>query len=174
MSQVDPELVRRHLAQLLASDSLSKSETSRKLVSYLVERAIRNDAPKETDIALDVFGKDASFHGSDDSVVRVSVRTLRQKLTEYYAGPGRDDELHFEIPKGGYRLAFVPQTRPAVGPAVAAAATALVTSTTSPSTITAVPASVPVDGARTAWPRRALWLTAAAVALLAISLFANI
>jgi hypothetical protein len=174
MSQVDPELVRRHLAQLLASDSLSKSETSRKLVSYLVERAIRNDAPKETDIALDVFGKDASFHGSDDSVVRVSVRTLRQKLTEYYAGPGRDDELHFEIPKGGYRLAFVPQTRPAVGPAVAAAATALVTSTTSPSTITAVPASVPVAGARTAWPRRALWLTSAAVALLAISLFANI
>ena len=68
MTPPDPEVVRLHLARLLASDSLSKSETSRKLVTYLVERAIRNDAPKETDIALDVFGKDASFNGSDDSV----------------------------------------------------------------------------------------------------------
>lgn len=158
MTQADPELVRRHLAQLLASDSLSKSETSRKLVSYLVERAIRNDAPKETDIALDVFGKDASFHGSDDSVVRVSVRTLRQKLTEYYAGPGRDDELHFEIPKGGYRLIFVPQVRPVVAPVVLP----------SPAMTTA-PVQPPAG-----WPRRALWLTGAAVALLLISLFANI
>jgi len=157
MAEVDPESVRRQLARLLASDSLSKSETSRKLVSYLVERAIRNDAPKETDIALDVFGKDASFHGSDDSVVRVSVRTLRQKLTEYYAGPGRDDELHFEIPKGGYLLTFVPQVRPVIAPAV-------------PSSPPMPTAPVPA----TRWPRRALWVTGAAFALLAISLFANL
>ena len=147
MAQVDPaEIARRHLEKLLTSEQLGKSEISRKLVTYLVERAIRNDAPKETEIALDVFGKDPSFNGSDNSVVRVSVRTLRQKLAEYYAGPGRSDELHFEIPKGGYRLSFITrmpvpdvQIRPAVR-----------------------------------WPRAAVWAMAAALTLLAGSILFNV
>lgn len=107
MGDVNPEAVRRHLEKLCGSAQLGRSETSRKLATYLVERSIRNDPPKETEIALDVFGKNASFNGAEDSVVRVGVRTLRQKLAEYYAGTGRDDELHFVIPKGGYRLDVV-------------------------------------------------------------------
>jgi hypothetical protein len=104
MAETDPEAVQRHLEKLLNSDQLGKSETSRKLLAYLVGRSLRHDTPKEMEIALDVLGKDASFNGAEDSVVRVSVRTLRQKLTEYYAGPGRNDELRLLIPKGGYRL----------------------------------------------------------------------
>jgi hypothetical protein len=153
MAQVDPaEIARRHLEKLLTSEQLGKSESSRKLVTYLVERAIRNDAPKETEIALDVFGKDPSFNGSDNSVVRVSVRTLRQKLAEYYAGPGRSDELHFEIPKGGYRLSF--NTQPPQP----------------------VPPQTPVRDVPPAirWPRTAVWATAAALALLAGSILFNV
>lgn len=111
--EVDSERVRRHLAKLLVSEQLGKSETSRRLASYLVERALRNEVPKETEIALDVFGKDPSFSGAEQSIVRVSVRTLRQKLAEYYTGPGRDDELRFEIPKGGYRLIVTEREAPA-------------------------------------------------------------
>src|SRR5436190_15179741 len=114
MAEVDPsEIARRHLSKLLGSEPFAKSETSRRLVTYLVERAIRHDAPKETEVAIDVFGKSSAFNGSDDSVVRVSVRTLRQKLAEYYAGGGRHDEIHFEIPKGGYRLIFAAQEQAA-------------------------------------------------------------
>ncbi|HEY4212402.1 MAG TPA: hypothetical protein VGM84_13065 [Steroidobacteraceae bacterium] len=106
MSDIDPTEARTHLERLLASEQLGKAETGRKLLTYLFERALREDAPKETEIALDVFGKDASFNGAEDSVVRVGVRTLRQKLMEYYAGAGGSDPLQFAIPKGGYRLTF--------------------------------------------------------------------
>jgi hypothetical protein len=105
----DPEATRRHLEKLLASEQMQKADASRKLLAYLVERSIRQETPKELEIAIDVFGKDASFNGGDDSLVRVHVRTLRQRLAEYYTGAGRDDGVHFEIPKGAYRLVVVPQ-----------------------------------------------------------------
>jgi hypothetical protein len=119
MADMDPEVVRRHLEKLLVSDQMGKSEASRKLLTYLVERSLRNDTPKEIEIAVDVFGKSASFNGAEDSVVRVGVRTLRQKLTEYYAGAGEKEELQLIIPKGGYRLVTVPRaeaTAPAARP----------------------------------------------------------
>ncbi len=101
---VEPEQIQRHLQKVLLSESLAKAETPRKLLSYLTERALRDEIPKETEIAFDVFGKDPSFSGAEQSIVRVSVRSLRQKLAEYYAGPGQHDEVRFDIPKGGYRL----------------------------------------------------------------------
>jgi hypothetical protein len=154
MADVDPEAVRRHLDKLLISDQLGKSEASRKLLTYLVERSLRNDTPKETEIALDVFGKGTSFNGAEDSVVRVGVRTLRQKLTEYYAGPGRHDELHLVIPKGGYRLTVATPTEAPAPPGEATQSLV-----------------APPEGPAT--PR---WSSTARIAatLLAISLFANL
>ena len=108
MADLDPETLRCHLEKLLVSDQLAKSEAGRKLLVYLVERALRNDTPKEVEIAVDVFGKGASFNGAEDSVVRVAVRTLRQKLAEYYATASSPDEFQFVIPKGGYRLTVAP------------------------------------------------------------------
>ena len=80
MIGLDPELVRVQLDKVLGSEQLAKSETSRKLLSYLSQRSLRDEAPKETEIAFDVFGKDPSFSGAEQSIVRVSVRALRQKL----------------------------------------------------------------------------------------------
>lgn len=122
MIGIDPELVHQQLGKLLGSEQFAKSETSRKLLSYLAERSLRDEVPKETEIAFDVFGKDPSFSGAEHSIVRVSVRTLRQKLAEHYAGPGRASELRFDIPKGGYRLTVtrseaVPPATTAVPPA---------------------------------------------------------
>lgn len=108
MSDVDSEATRRHLEKVLISDQLAKSEASRKLLTYLVERSLRNDTPKEAEIAVDVFGKGTSFNGAEDSVVRVAVRTLRQKLAEYYGSAEANDGLQLVIPKGGYRLIVTP------------------------------------------------------------------
>jgi hypothetical protein len=107
MPDVEPEAIQRHLEQLLISDPLGKSEAGRKLLVYLLERSLRNDTPKELEIAVDVFGKGASFNGAEDSAVRVAVRTLRQKLAEYYATSPQGD-FQFIIPKGGYRLIIAP------------------------------------------------------------------
>jgi hypothetical protein len=153
---VQPAQARAHLERLLASEQLGKAETGRKLLTYLFERALRDDAPKETEIALDVFGKDASFNGAEDSVVRVGVRTLRQKLMEYYARAGNGDPLQFAIPKGGYRLTILRQNPPAelsIGE--------------SPQTTAA---EMPVPRSHRPW----MWAAATALTLLVVSLWANV
>src|SRR5688572_6065904 len=91
----DSESTRRQLEKLLASEQMQKADASRKLLAYLAERSLRQETPKELEIAVDVFGRDASFNGAEDSLVRVHVRTLRQRLAEYYVGAGRDDSVHF-------------------------------------------------------------------------------
>jgi hypothetical protein len=139
---------------VLGSEQLAKSDTSRKLLSYLAERSLRDEAPKETEIAFDVFGKDPSFSGAEHSIVRVSVRTLRQKLAEYYGAGGRGHVLRFDIPKGGYRVTV---TRTETVPAVTTA-------------VPAVPSSLPTAAARGGWR----WVAAAALAVLAISVGLNL
>jgi hypothetical protein len=101
--------IRHHLQQLLSSEQMEKSEASQKLLRYLAERALRGETPKETEIAIDVFGRDASFNSAEESLVRVAVRALRRRLHDYYTGPGQHDEVRFDIPKGGYRLTCVPR-----------------------------------------------------------------
>lgn len=154
MIGIDPELVHQQLGKLLGSEQFAKSETSRKLLSYLAERSLRDEVPKETEIAFDVFGKDPSFSGAEHSIVRVSVRTLRQKLAEHYAGPGRDSELRFDIPKGGYRLTVTRSE--AVPPAT-----------------TAVPPAAGVARAPSS-SFRWQWVAAASLAALAVSMVLNL
>jgi hypothetical protein len=108
MTEVDTFTINRHLERVLNSEPLGRSEASRRLLTYLVNRSLQNAVPKETEIALDVFGKDATFNGAEDSVVRVAVRTLRQKLVEYYATSAPNPEgFQFVIAKGGYRVTTV-------------------------------------------------------------------
>jgi hypothetical protein len=96
------EVVRSELATICAA--FGKADSARRLLTYLVECHLRDKVPKETDIAIDVFQRDASFDGSNDAVVRVAVRALRQKLDEYYRDAGRDRPLRFELPRGAYRI----------------------------------------------------------------------
>ena len=174
MIDVDPAGARTHLERLLASEQLGKSESGRKLLTYLFERSLREDAPKETEIAHDVFGKDASFNGAEDSLVRVGVRTLRQKLMEYYAGGSNSDPLQFAIPKGGYRLTFIKQMDHRHG-ALAALHPA---AATTPATGIAPPgngslssgAATPASGGSGPW----MWTAAIALALLVLSLATNV
>jgi hypothetical protein len=105
MTTTDEAVVRAELAQV--SSAFGKAETTRRLLAYLVECSLRNKVPKETDIAIDVFQRDANFDSAQDSVVRVAVRALRQKLDEYYRDAGRHRPLRFELPRGGYRIYIV-------------------------------------------------------------------
>ena len=53
-------------------------------------------------IGVLVFDRAPGYDPKIDSIVRVQARQLRAKLDEYYAGPGRADEIRFQIPKGSY------------------------------------------------------------------------
>ncbi len=109
MADADAVVIRHHLQKLLSSEQMEKSEASQKLLRYLAERALRGDTPKETEIAIDVFGRNATFNSAEDSLVRVGVRALRRRLHDYYAEAGQHDEMQFVIAKGGYRLTCVPR-----------------------------------------------------------------
>jgi tetratricopeptide (TPR) repeat protein len=61
---------------------------------------------KETEIALEVFDRRADFDPQIDPIVRVEAGRLRLRLTEYYAGPGQNDEFFIELNKRGYLPAF--------------------------------------------------------------------
>ncbi|MDB5426718.1 MAG: helix-turn-helix protein [Phenylobacterium sp.] len=105
--------------RLRARQALGRSEGLNRLFDYLVESALAGTRPKEFEVAVAVFGRGASFDGSQDASVRVAVHRLRRKLDEFYSGPGADEPVRLAIPKGEYRM--VAEPRPAE-PAVAAAA----------------------------------------------------
>jgi hypothetical protein len=108
-----------HQAELFrASGLLGKPGTLSRLFDFLLTRSLEGGAPKETEIALQVFGKSPGFDVSQDAVVRVYVHKLRRRLEQFNART--PDAAKIVIPKGEYRLLL---ERPAAEPAVATAET---------------------------------------------------
>jgi len=165
MTEATPESIQNQLEQVLAGEALSKSAANRRLLGYLVKRSLAgSDGPKELEIAIDVFGRDASFNGAEDSVVRVAMRVLRQKLLEHYTGAGRNDALVFDIPKGAYRVTVSPR------------AAAHIKEAPGPADPPPVAAESPLEAPGLQAARAGRWKRAAVVLLplLALSLAANI
>jgi hypothetical protein len=79
------------LDQLLASKTFSRSGQLKRLLIYLREATVSTDPTvwSETSIGANAFGR-KDFNSKLDTIVRVEMRRLRQKLDEYYAvGGGR-------------------------------------------------------------------------------------
>lgn len=96
------------LEKILSSQEFSTSKIYQQYIEYLVDASIEGEVPKETTIAIDVFGKDASFNPAEDTTVRSHTYTLRKKLQNYYYNQGRKDKYRLRIPKGHYAAKFVP------------------------------------------------------------------
>jgi predicted ATPase len=96
------------LARVLASETFAKAPVLRRLLDFLVDRTIRGrtDELKEYVLGVDVFDRGSTFDPRVDTIVRVQARRLRARLAEYYGGPGRDDPIVIDLPKGSYAVAF--------------------------------------------------------------------
>ena len=94
--------------KLVNSHTLHGSESLCRLVKYLAEYGSSHPglAPKEYQIATEVFGRPSDFDPHLDSLVRVQAGRLRSKLAEYYSGEGADDSIVVNLPKGSYALTF--------------------------------------------------------------------
>ena len=99
---------RAQVERILQSRVFRSSEVIRHLFEYLTEKSLlgETDTLKEYTIALDALGKPESFDPRHESVVRMHLVRLRQKLTEYYNTEGADDPVVVDIPKGGFRVRF--------------------------------------------------------------------
>jgi hypothetical protein len=106
---------RVQIQRVVSSKAFKTSEVHRNLLNYLAEKSLSGEAQslKEYTVGLDVFGKPASYDPRQESVVRMHVGRLRQKLTEYYRSEGQDDPVIVDLPKGGFTLTFAP--RPVAG-----------------------------------------------------------
>jgi hypothetical protein len=105
-----PELDANHqqIQRMVSSKTFKTSEVHRNLLTYLAEKSLSGEAQnlKEYTVGLDVFGKPSSYDPRQESVVRMHVGRLRQKLTEYYRTEGTDDTVVVDLPKGGFALTF--------------------------------------------------------------------
>jgi len=90
--------------RVVQHESFRRAPRLRELLLFLATRTVegRTADLTENEVAAAVFGRAESFNSADDSIVRSSVRQLRTKLHEYFEGPGREETLAVEIPKGTY------------------------------------------------------------------------
>jgi hypothetical protein len=112
---VSPALEATHtqVERIIQSKTLRLSEVQRRLLAYLVEKSLAGEADdlKEYTIGIDAFGKPPSYDPRQESVVRMHVARLRQKLAEYYRAEGAADPIVLDLPKGGFKMVF--EERPA-------------------------------------------------------------
>jgi hypothetical protein len=114
------ELETSQVQRIVSSKTFKTSEVHRNLLTYLAEKSLSGDAQnlKEYTVGLDVFGKPSSYDPRQESVVRMHVGRLRQKLTEYYRTEGVEDPVIIDLPKGGFALTFAPRPVPPEPPVV--------------------------------------------------------
>lgn len=104
----DPDEIRAALDVALGSETFARSERSRELLKYIVEKDLggESDRLKGFAIALDVFGREDNFDPSTDAVVRVQARRLRDLLDTYYDGEGAGAAVRISVPRGSYVPAY--------------------------------------------------------------------
>ncbi|MCU1236290.1 MAG: hypothetical protein JWP63_4257 [Candidatus Solibacter sp.] len=101
------------LDQLLLSKTFSRSGQLRRLILYLRDAAISADPSvwSETAIGANAFGR-KDFNPKLDTIVRVEMRRLRQKLDEYYAGEGQSQPYRLRFERNTYRPYVEPYVPP--------------------------------------------------------------
>jgi hypothetical protein len=97
-------LIRNALRRICKNTLFAQSVRMQSLLQFVIDQTLAGNAHqiKGYTLGVEVFGRGTDFDPLSDSIVRVEGARLRSKLVEYYAGDGRNDEVVFELPKGGY------------------------------------------------------------------------
>jgi TolB-like protein/Tfp pilus assembly protein PilF len=103
---------RAQLERILRSADFEATSREHRFLGHVVEETLsgRGDRIKAYSIAVEVFGRDASFDPQTDPIVRVEAGHLRRSLERYYLTAGHNDPILIEIPKGGYVPTFSART----------------------------------------------------------------
>jgi hypothetical protein len=103
------EAERRELDWLLTSGVLGRSGNLARLLKYICEErfAGRANQIKEYTIATEALGRRPDFDPNSDTIVRVTVHSLRKRLLEVYQNEGAGRPMRLVIPPGHYDPCFV-------------------------------------------------------------------
>ena len=108
-SRVPRSLVKAELARILASPAFRTATTHRRLLSHLVTQALSGHGAglKEAVLGVEVFDRaPGEFDPRGDTIVRVEVRRLRQRLARCYATESHDGQVEISLPVGSYAPVF--------------------------------------------------------------------
>jgi TolB-like protein len=99
-----PQEVRAQVQRMTASDVFVTSPQLAAFLLFVVEAVLRGHGErlKGYTIGVEVLRRDTSFDPQTDPIVRVEATRLRRAIERYYAGPGADDPVMIELPRGGY------------------------------------------------------------------------
>lgn len=100
---------REVMLRLLESQTFSTAPRLRDVLAYLLRTMEEETADEITEQSIGqvVFGRPPGYNASEDNIVRVTVRHLRNRLKEYYSSEGATDPIILAIPKGRYIPSFV-------------------------------------------------------------------
>ena len=96
---------------LLTSGVLGRSGNLARVLRYVCEEHFegRADQVKEYTIAVEALGRRTDFDPHLDTIVRVTVHTLRKRLVEIYQQEGAGRAVRLILPPGHYAPSFVHQ-----------------------------------------------------------------
>jgi hypothetical protein len=102
------EQCQRQLQRILHSAAFRNASMLQQLLQFLTVRAYDNggESLKEYTIGVEALNRPQDFDPKTDTIVRVQIHRLRQKLKEYYDTDGNRDPILIEIPKGHYLPSF--------------------------------------------------------------------
>jgi hypothetical protein len=103
-SEPPPDVVRAQVQRMTASDVFVKSPQLAAFLLFIVEAVLRGrgDRLKGYTIGVEVLRRDVTFDPQIDPIVRVEATRLRRAIGRYYAGPGLNDSVQIDLPRGGY------------------------------------------------------------------------
>lgn len=106
--QVSEEAIRDELCRILDSAIFIQSNRLSRFIRFTVEMTLEGKAEtlKEYLIGTAVYNRNASYHPTEDSIVRTEARRLRRKLKEYYESMGKDDPVLIDYRPGRYVPSF--------------------------------------------------------------------
>lgn len=116
--ELDDDPRRQLVERIVASPSFAKSERLSSFLTCVCElaRTGKLENINEQYIGATVFGRSPGYDPGADSIVRSHASRLRQRLQQYFAEEGSDEELLLTIPKGSYVPIFEPRNVPVTQP----------------------------------------------------------
>jgi malectin (di-glucose binding ER protein) len=108
LGKLSPEDENAELEAVLTSNLFLRTPSLANLLSYLCQKYFQGEADmlKEYTIGVEAFGRAPDFDKKEDSIVRVEIRRLREKLRQYYETEGAGHQIRLTIPVGHYVPVF--------------------------------------------------------------------
>ena len=100
----DQKAIREQLSRVLNSGPFRQSQRRQRFLKHIVKETLagRSDRLTGYNLALEIFGRPATFDPAVDPFVRIEAARLREKLREYYDAEGQHDLIRINLPKGTY------------------------------------------------------------------------